>query len=100
LYLNGMKEDKALIDSDATSNFINHWTAERWQLRTKILDKPIQIFNIDRTENKLGWVAKFSTLRICYNIATQVFNKFYDYEAKEKECSSQRKGNECWGAAT
>jgi gag-polyprotein putative aspartyl protease len=63
-YNGGIKEDKALVDSGATSNFIDHRTAERWQLGTKDLDKPIQIFNVDGTENKLGRVTKFSTLRI------------------------------------
>jgi predicted aspartyl protease len=53
-YNGGTKEDKALVDSGATSNFIDHRTAKRWQLGTKDLDKPIQIFNVDGMENKLG----------------------------------------------
>jgi hypothetical protein len=40
-YNGGTKEDKALVDSGATSNFIDHRMAERWQLGTKDLDKPI-----------------------------------------------------------
>jgi hypothetical protein len=45
----GMEEEKALVDSGAMENFIDHSTAKRLRLRTKMLKHPILVKNIDGT---------------------------------------------------
>jgi len=53
----GKAEEKALIDSGATENFIDKKTVERLQLGTKKLDLPRVLRNIDGTKNLAGDVS-------------------------------------------
>jgi hypothetical protein len=57
-----MADKKALIDSGATNNFMNPRFAERMHLGTKNLAEPRQIWNIDRTLNKGGFLTKYIDL--------------------------------------
>jgi hypothetical protein len=44
----------ALVDSDATENFINLQYAKYLQLPVKWLEEPRKLFNVDGTQNKSG----------------------------------------------
>jgi hypothetical protein len=51
-YLRGTKAiDQALIDSEATGNFIDLRTVVKHRLGTNKMDKPLTVYNIDRTAN-------------------------------------------------
>jgi hypothetical protein len=51
----GTKNDEhAHVDSGTTENFLDFHMITRWQLPTQKLQNLWQIFNVDRTENKLG----------------------------------------------
>ena len=52
------------MDSGATKNFLDFRTVTRWRLGTQQLEMPRQVFNVDGTENQLGQVTKYCTLRI------------------------------------
>ena len=54
----------ALVDSRATENFLDFRMVTRWRLGTQQLEMPRQVFNVDGTENQLGQVTKYCTLRI------------------------------------
>jgi hypothetical protein len=56
--------ERALVDSGATENFLNFRMIMRWQLPMQKLQNPRQIFNVDGTENKLGQVEKFCHLKV------------------------------------
>jgi hypothetical protein len=47
----GMEEEKALVDSGAMENFIDHSTAKRLRLGTKKLKHLIPVKNINDTQN-------------------------------------------------
>jgi hypothetical protein len=51
-------EEKALIDSRATENFIDHKTVEWLKLRTKLLIPARPVFNVDGTHNKARMINK------------------------------------------
>ena len=50
----GKAEEKALIDSGATGNFIDQDTIRRLKLGTFQLANPRQVFNVDGLLNKAG----------------------------------------------
>jgi Retroviral aspartyl protease len=60
----GEQKERALVDSGATENFLDFHTVTRWHLGTQQLEMPRQVFDVDRTENQLGKVTKYCTLRI------------------------------------
>uniref|UniRef100_A0A0W0EWE2 Pro-pol protein n=1 Tax=Moniliophthora roreri TaxID=221103 RepID=A0A0W0EWE2_MONRR len=49
-------EMKALIDSGAGGRFICEEEARKLKKPWTKLDKPIKVFNVDGTRNKIGWV--------------------------------------------
>ena len=51
-------ESKALIDSGATENFIDYCTVTKLRLRTRKLEKPRTIFNVDKTLNTNGSITQ------------------------------------------
>jgi hypothetical protein len=59
-----MAEEKALVDSEAMENFIDHQTVKRLRLGTKKLKHPIPIRNIDGTQNRAGHITNFLELII------------------------------------
>src|SRR5579863_6031261 len=51
-----MADEMALLDSGATENFIDHKTVTHLCLRTKKLDAPRPVFNVDGTLNRHGTI--------------------------------------------
>jgi len=60
----GKTETKALVDSRAIENFINHREVIRLRLGTKKLIKPIMGYNVDDTPNKHGHITDYVDLMI------------------------------------
>ena len=54
----------ALLDSGATNNFINQRTVDRLHISTQCLLKPRILYNVDKTENKSGWITHYINLEI------------------------------------
>jgi len=72
----GTAEEKALVDSGAMENFIDHETVKRLQLGTKKLDKPIPVCNIDGTNNSAGHITHYLELLITRG-TKKVPSRFY-----------------------
>jgi len=60
----GKTETKALVDSEATENFIDHREVIRLRLGTKKLVKPLMGYNMDDTPNKHGHITDYVDLMI------------------------------------
>jgi len=58
----GMAEEKALIDSGATENFIDQETVTQLKLGSKKLSEPVQLRNIDGSYNKAGSITHYLNL--------------------------------------
>jgi len=58
----GMTEERALVNSDAMENFIDHSTIKRLKLGTKKLMHPILVQNIDGIQNRAGHITHFLNL--------------------------------------
>jgi hypothetical protein len=58
----GMVEEKALIDSGAMENFIDHATIKQLKLGLKCMDTPVPIQNIDGTTNQAGKITCYLDL--------------------------------------
>jgi len=54
----------ALVDSRATENFMNLSYAKWLKLLIMNLDKPCQLFNVDRTENKAGMLKHYTDIEV------------------------------------
>ena len=61
----GRADERALVDSSATENFIDHSMVRRLGIGTRKLPVPRRIFNVNGTENIAGRLTKFCTLRVC-----------------------------------
>jgi predicted aspartyl protease len=59
-----MADERALLDSGATENFVDETTWQQLGIRRKELKKPITITNVDGTENKRGKIMHYCWLRI------------------------------------
>ena len=59
-------EERALLDSGASHNFIDICTIWRLGIGTKRLDEPRQVMNVDGTTNKAGDISKYTNLTITY----------------------------------
>src|SRR6267154_4907624 len=62
-----MTEEKGLLDSGATHNFIDVQTAIRLGLGTRKLKTPRTVTNVDGTPNRAGTISKYSNLTCTYN---------------------------------
>ena len=49
-----MADEKVLIDSGATANFLNQRVAKRLGFKPKKLERPVPVKNVDGTLNKDG----------------------------------------------
>src|SRR6266403_2459655 len=56
--------EKALLDSGAMDNFIDHRTTERLKIQTKPLKQPIQLTNVDGTTNEAGRIERYCKMTI------------------------------------
>src|SRR5882757_6009938 len=61
-----MTEEKGLLDSGATHNFIDVRTAIRLGLGTRKLKTPRTVTNVDGTTNQAGTILKYSNLECTY----------------------------------
>jgi hypothetical protein len=59
-----MANEKALLNSGATENFINEITWQRLGIGCKELKRPITVTNVDSTENKKGKIMHYCWLHI------------------------------------
>ena len=64
-------EEKGLLDSGATYNFINVRTVLRLGVGTRRLKEARTVTNVDRTENQLGQITRYANLQLTYNNTTQ-----------------------------
>jgi hypothetical protein len=71
-----MVAGQALINSRATENFINYWTAIQWRLHTKDLWCPQKVYNVDGTENQGGIISKSCVLHVWWE-EQQITQQFY-----------------------
>jgi len=60
----GKTETKALVDSGAMENFIDHREVIQLRLETKKLIKPIMGYNVDDTLNQHGCITDYVDLMI------------------------------------
>ena len=60
----------ALVDSEATENFMNLTYAKWLQLPIKKMDTPRKLFNVDSMENKSGELQHYVDLQTCIGIHT------------------------------
>jgi hypothetical protein len=62
-----MAEQTALLDSEATENFISYSTWRQLEIGKQELDEPTTVHNVDGTENKKGKIKHYFWLQILYN---------------------------------
>ena len=60
----GRADERALVDSGATENFMDHSMVRRLGIGTRKLPVPRRIFNVDGTENIAGRLTEYCTLRV------------------------------------
>jgi Aspartyl protease len=61
MYL-GKAEERALIDSGATDNFIDYKAVARLRLSTKELKQPRPVRNVDGSPNRSGIISRYCNL--------------------------------------
>ena len=64
---NSKTEEKALIDSGATENFLDYRTMKRLDLGTQKLETPRPIINADGTPNGKGTLTRCTELLVSHN---------------------------------
>ena len=60
----GMAEERALVDSGATENFMDNWMVERLGIGKREMTTPRRVFNVDGSENKQGILTHYCLLRV------------------------------------
>jgi disulfide oxidoreductase YuzD len=60
----GMAEEKALVDSGATENFMDERMVRRLGIGQREMKTPRRVFNVDGTENKQGTLTHYCLLRV------------------------------------
>ena len=53
-------ETKALLDTGAGGKFIDQNFIRNQKIKTKNLEHPIEVFNVDGTPNKRGTITKYT----------------------------------------
>ncbi len=56
--------ERALLDSGAMDNFIDHRTTERLGIQTEALKQPIRLTNVDGTTNQAGRIERYCEMTI------------------------------------
>jgi hypothetical protein len=59
-----MAKKKALIDSEATENFIDWRLAKALKVQTMLLPHPWKVYNVDGMENKAGVIERHVKLHV------------------------------------
>ena len=77
-------ETKALLDTGAGGKFINQNFIQNQKIKTKNLEHPIEVFNVDGTPNKQGTIMKYTQLDLTINGHTQPHNLFVTGLGKQK----------------
>ena len=72
----GRKEERALVDSGATANFIDQKTVKRLRLKTLKLEQTHSVRNIDGTFNQAGLITRACDLLISQG-SKQERTRFY-----------------------
>jgi predicted aspartyl protease len=65
-------EERALLDSGATHNFIDKRMAKRLGIGTKPLAKPRSIINVDGTGNREGTLTRYADLLVSHQNTNEV----------------------------
>ena len=63
-------EMKALLDTGAGGKFINQNFVRNQKIKTKNLEHPVEVFNVDGTPNKQGTITKYTQLDLTINGCT------------------------------
>ena len=74
--LSEQADNRALVDSGATENFINFKTWKQMGVRKRPLAKPLTVYNVDGSENKQGKITNYCMLCIIFQ-GRQRLQKFY-----------------------
>jgi hypothetical protein len=74
--LSEQAEERALIDSGATENFIDQDTWARMGIGKRATVTPLTVYNVDGSENKAGKITHYCWLRIIFNGKNHL-QKFY-----------------------
>ena len=69
-------ETKALLDTGAEEKFINQNFVWSQKIKTKNLEHPIKVFNVDGTPNKQETIKKYTRLDLTINGCTWPHNLF------------------------
>ena len=77
-------ETKALLDTGAGGKFINQNFVWNQKIKTKKLEHPIKVFNVDGTPNKQGTITKYTWLDLTINGHTRPYNLFVTGLGKQK----------------
>ena len=74
--LSEQADDRALVDSGATENFIDYETWKQMGVGKRPLAKPLTVYNVDGSENKQGKITDYCMLHIIFQ-GWQWLQKFY-----------------------
>ena len=77
-------EMKALLDTGAGEKFIDQNFIRNQKIKTKNLEHPIEIFNVDGTPNKQETITKYTWLDLMINGCTRPHNLFVTGLGKQK----------------
>ena len=77
-------ETKTLLDTGAGVKFIDQNFIWNQKIKTKNLEDPIEVFNVDGTLNKQGTITKYTWLNLTINGCTQPHNLFVTRLGKQK----------------
>ena len=75
---------KTLLDTGAGGKFIDQNFVRDQKIKTKNLEHPIEVFNVDGTPNKQGTITKYTRLDLTINGCTRPHNLFVTGLGKQK----------------
>ena len=75
---------KTLLDAGAGGKFIDQNFVRNQKIKTKNLEHPIEVFNVDRTPNKRGTITKYTQLDLTIDGRTRPHNLFVTGLGKQK----------------
>ena len=69
-------DEKALLDSGATHNFLDKRMVDRLKIGTRTLKTPRTVRNVDGTDNKEGTLTRYTNLKVTFEGQTHI-QQFY-----------------------